>query len=163
MVLWWLLPLLGIWSHCITADSTAETLVDVEIFDTGSQNQPVDILQIFNVDVGTFDGKHQFIPNQVDAKVGDLILFNFLAKSHSLTQSEFATPCTYNGVGFDTGLNQNNPTNESDLFVIPFVVVTEQPQWFYCRQSGHCSHGMVFGLNSAGQMDQFVANAMAQQ
>ena len=118
------------------------------------------------VDVGTFNGTVQFIPNTINAAIGDIIEYNFLAKSHSLTQSEFLTPCTYNG-GFDTGLNQVNPKNQSGLFVIPFEVKTTRPQWFYCKQQGppnHCGAGMVFGLNprSEAQMGQFIANAKAQ-
>ncbi|PGH28226.1 hypothetical protein AJ80_00116 [Polytolypa hystricis UAMH7299] len=117
-----------------------------------------------HVDVGTFDGEFKFVPNQVDAPVGDVVVFNFLKQSHSLTQSDFKTPCTYNG-GFDTGLNQVNPKNESGLFEIPLEVTDTKPQWFYCKQQGppnHCGKGMVFGLNPAGKMDQFVQNAIEQ-
>ena len=120
--------------------------------------------QTFHVDVGTFNGKVQFVPDQLNASIGDVVLYNFLAKSHSLTQSNFATPCTYND-GFDTGLNQSNPRNISGLFQIPFQVKTTSPQWFYCKQPGppnHCGLGMVFGLNPAGKMDQFIKNAIAQ-
>jgi plastocyanin len=116
------------------------------------------------VDVGTFNGKVQFVPDQVDAEIGDIVLYNFLAKSHSVTQSEFGTPCTFNG-GFDTGLNQPNPNNQSDLFLIPFTVNTKKPLWFYCKQPGppnHCGAGMVFGINPAGKMDQFIQNAIKQ-
>ena len=122
--------------------------------------------QTHRVDVGTFNGTVKFVPNTVNAAVGDVVEYNFLKQSHSLTQSEFLTPCTYNG-GFDTGLNQVNPKNVSGLFVVPFTVKTTNPQWFYCKQQGppnHCGVGMVFGLNpkSQAQMDQFVANAKAQ-
>lgn len=120
--------------------------------------------QTFHVQVGTFDGMVKFVPNNVEAKVGDVVEFDFLAKSHSLTQSEFVTPCTYNG-GFDTGLNQPNPMNVSGLHVVPFTVSTEKPQWFYCKQQGppnHCGKGMVFGLNPGNKMDQFIQNAIKQ-
>lgn len=120
--------------------------------------------QTHKVQVGAFDGKVQFIPNNVNAEIGDVVLYNFLAKSHSLTQSEFLTPCTYNG-GFDTGLNQPNPYNVSGLFEIPFEVTTKKPQWFYCKQAGppnHCGLGMVFGLNPGNKMDQFIENAKKQ-
>ncbi|MCJ1335740.1 hypothetical protein MMC09_001013 [Bachmanniomyces sp. S44760] len=120
--------------------------------------------ETFHVDVGTFNGKVQFVPDQLNAEIGDIVLYNFLAKSHSLTQSNFSTPCTANGE-FDTGLNQPNPKNISGLFVIPFEVKTKSPQWFYCKQPGppnHCGLGMVFGLNPAGKMDQFIKNAIAQ-
>lgn len=120
--------------------------------------------QTYRVEVGLFDGKLQFVPNQVNAAVGDVVEFDFLAQSHSLTQSEFLTPCTYNG-GFDTGLNQMNPNNQSGLFVIPFEVKTDKPQWFYCKQQmprPHCQAGMVFGLNPRDKMDQFIKNAINQ-
>jgi plastocyanin len=116
------------------------------------------------VDVGIFEGKVQFVPDSVDAEIGDIVLYNFLAKSHSVTQSNFNTPCTFNG-GFDTGLNQPNPENQTDLFLIPFTVSTKTPLWFYCKQPGppnHCGQGMVFGINPAGKMDQFVQNAIKQ-
>ena len=120
--------------------------------------------QTFHVQVGTFDGMVKFVPNNVNAKVGDVVEFDFLAKSHSLTQSEFLTPCTYNG-RFDTGLNQPNPMNISGLHVVPLTVSTEKPQWFYCKQQGppnHCGKGMVFGLNPGNKMDQFIQNAINQ-
>lgn len=120
--------------------------------------------QTHHVQVGTFDGKVQFVPNNVNAEIGDVVLYDFLKMSHSLTQSEFLTPCTYNG-GFDTGLNQVNPHNVSGLFVIPFEVTTKKPQWFYCKQAGppnHCGKGMVFGLNPGNKMDQFIQNAINQ-
>lgn len=121
--------------------------------------------QTHRVEVGTFNGEVQFVPNSVEAEIGDVVEYDFLIKSHSLTQSEFLTPCTFNG-GFDTGLNQPNPKNESGLFVIPFEVTTKKPQWFYCKQAGppksHCNRGMVFGLNPQDKMDQFIQNAINQ-
>lgn len=116
------------------------------------------------VEVGTFNGKVQFIPNQVNAEIGDIVEYDFLAKSHSLTQSDFLTPCTYNG-GFDTGLNQVNPKNESGKFIIPFEVKTKKPLWFYCKQQGppnHCGAGMVMGINPGNKMYQFIQNAINQ-
>ena len=120
--------------------------------------------QTHHVDVGTFNGTVKFVPDNVNAEIGDVVEYNFLKQSHSLTQSEFLTPCTYNG-GFDTGLNQVNPKNTSGLFVIPFEVKSKKPQWFYCKQPGppnHCGLGMVFGLNPGNKMDAFRENAIRQ-
>lgn len=122
--------------------------------------------QTHHVEVGTFNGTVKFVPDNVVAEIGDAVEYNFLAKSHSLTQSEFLTPCTYNG-GFDTNLNQSNPKNISGLFVIPFEVKSKNPQWFYCKQQGppnHCGLGMVFGLNpgNSNKMDAFRQNALHQ-
>jgi plastocyanin len=57
----------------------------------------------YSVDVGA-SGDLVFNPNQVDATVGDIIEFNFLALNHTLMQSELSDPCSPNGQ-FDTGFN----------------------------------------------------------
>ncbi|KAG9235696.1 hypothetical protein BJ875DRAFT_264352 [Amylocarpus encephaloides] len=44
-----------------------------------------------------------FIPNSVDAKVGDKLIFQFSSGNHSLTQSTFDSPCTPLSNGFDSG------------------------------------------------------------
>ena len=110
---------------------------------TSTTTSPPSSGQTHRVDVGTFNGTVKFVPDNVNAMIGDVVEYNFLAKSHSLTQSEFLTPCTFNG-GFDTGLNQSNPKNTSGLFVIPFPVKTTKPQWFYCKQPGPPNHWYVF-------------------
>jgi hypothetical protein len=117
-----------------------------------------------SVDVGAF-GKLVFSPSQIDAAIGDVIEFNFLAVNHTLTQSELHDPCNSTGQ-FDTGFNQFNPRNETGKFIVRFEVKSSAPQWFYCSQtikSSHCRAGMVFGLNTAGQMNQFIQNATALQ
>ncbi|KAI9761781.1 MAG: hypothetical protein M1840_001700 [Geoglossum simile] len=114
---------------------------------------------------GLVNGKPDltFKPNSVDAKVGDIVEFNFLAANHTLTQSEFLTPCSFNRK-FDTGFNQFNPNNTDGLKVVRFKVKSKKPLWFYCKQpvGNHCGKGMVFGINPAGKMDRFIKNAIAQ-
>ena len=86
-----------------------------------------DAKQTHRVEVEKYDDKLQFVPNQINAAIENVMKFDFLIQSHSLTQSEFLTLCTYNGE-FDTDLNQMNLKNQSDLFVIPFEVKTDKPQ-----------------------------------
>jgi plastocyanin len=111
------------------------------------------------VDVG--GANLTFNPNQIRAKIGDVIKFKFLRLNHTLTQSEFNSPCTPNKL-FDTGFNQfNNGTGMAKT--IKLDVTTEAPQWFYCKQpqGNHCGKGMVFAINP-DNMDQFIKNAIAQ-
>ncbi|KAI9646480.1 hypothetical protein NHQ30_004473 [Ciborinia camelliae] len=113
--------------------------------------------KVHHVTVGA-QGKNIYSPNQVDANVGDIIRFNFLARNHTVTQSDFNTPCTFNG-GFDTGFNQFNPENRTHLFVEDFIVNTHKPIWFHCAQTkptSHCQAGMVLGINPAGKFDAFL-------
>ncbi len=115
-----------------------------------------------SVDVGA-SGNFLFRPDHLNASVGDVVRFNFLALNHTLTQSELSDPCLSNG-GFNTGFRQFNPLNESGKFVVEFKVNTTRSQWFYCAQTiqaSHCHRGMVFGLNPSALMKQFVDNALA--
>jgi plastocyanin len=81
------------------------------------------------VNVGTSEGD-AYNPSQLNVSIGDTVRFNFLGKNHSVTQSDLASPCTYNG-GFDTGLNQFNPLNISGKFLVDFQVNVSTPLWFY--------------------------------
>lgn len=135
--------------------------------------------QTHTVQVGAL-GELIFGPNQLDAAVGDIVRFDFLKLNHSVTQSTFAHPCTYNG-RFDTGLNQFNPKNISGKFLVDFQVNTTEPLWFYwlvncsfiltipytclthcSKQSfpaSHCHKGMVLGINPKDKFAAFLANA----
>ncbi|PVH94500.1 hypothetical protein DM02DRAFT_693016, partial [Periconia macrospinosa] len=108
------------------------------------------------------NGVFHYVPDRVNASVGDVINFRFFPKAHSVTQSEFKTPCTYNG-GFDTGLT--NGTADGSVTKQFTVHNASVPLWFYCKAQGppnHCGAGMVFGINPGNKMDQFIANAKAQ-
>jgi plastocyanin len=96
---------------------------------TTSTNTTTAAKQTHTVQVGAL-GELIYGPNQLNAAVGDIVRFDFLKLNHSVTQSSFAKPCTYNG-GFDTGLNQFNPQNISGKFLVDFQVNTTAPLWFY--------------------------------
>ncbi|KAI9882876.1 MAG: hypothetical protein M1823_005374 [Watsoniomyces obsoletus] len=118
--------------------------------------------QYHHVDVGA-GGNQIFQPNQLNASIGDIVRFNFLAVNHSLTQSDFLLPCSSSG-GFETGFHQFNPLNTSGQFVVSLEVRTTRSQWFFCAQKtpvSHCRAGMLFGLNPASQMAQFLQNAQS--
>ena len=103
------------------------------------------------VDVGA-QGRFLFNPIQVDAAVGDVIMFRFLALNHTVTQSSLEKPCVPNG-GFDSGFQYYNPYNQTGIVnnFLPFLVRDTEPVWFFCRQAvpqSHCNTGMVFGINT---------------
>ncbi|KAF7875287.1 hypothetical protein EAF04_002459 [Stromatinia cepivora] len=122
--------------------------------ETGKSNA-----KVHHVTVGD-KGLNIYSPNQIDANVGDIIRFKFLARNHTVTQSGFNTPCTFNG-GFDTGFNQFNPNNQTNISR-DFVVNTDKPVWFHCAQTtpkSHCQGGMVLGINPAGKFNAFLEKA----
>ncbi|CAI6336987.1 unnamed protein product [Periconia digitata] len=101
-----------------------------------------------------------FSPSHVNADIGTVILFNFLALNHTLTQSSLSHPCKASG-RFDTGFKQFNPRNVSGQFVVQYEVASDEPQWFFCAQTSHCRSGMVFSVNPGGLQRQFVSNALS--
>lgn len=116
----------------------------------------------FHVAVGQEDGL-TFKPNQLNANIGDTIVFHFRAGNHTLTRSSLEKPCVSSGT-FDSGFNQYNPTEDNDLILV-ITVNSLEPQWFFCRQEqlfSHCHAGMVFAINPGKEMDDFIRNAVTQ-
>ncbi|MCJ1481616.1 hypothetical protein MMC06_001775 [Schaereria dolodes] len=117
----------------------------------------------WNVTVGGSAGL-VYTPSTIEAAVGDIVVFTFLAKNHTLTQSTFPLPCVKMGGGMDSGFM---PNPEGTLYPAPsfsFQVNVTTPLWFYCRQTGHCGMGMVFSINPtvAKSQSDFLAEAIAQ-
>ncbi|KAF1811722.1 hypothetical protein P152DRAFT_366688, partial [Eremomyces bilateralis CBS 781.70] len=110
------------------------------------------------------NGVVKYVPDRIDAEVGDVVKFRFFAAAHSATQSTFDTPCTPLQHGFDTDLIPNPNNVESAEFERLFHVKDKKPTWFYCKQpnKNHCGQGMVFGINPNGKMDEFIQRAKDQ-
>ncbi|TEY55711.1 hypothetical protein BOTCAL_0230g00040 [Botryotinia calthae] len=111
--------------------------------------------------VGGAAGK-VYTPESVNAAVGDMIVFNFEMANHTLTQSAFTSPCEKLATGgIDSGFipNVGNAINPPPAMAVQVMVDT--PQWFYCRQAGHCGLGMVFSINPTANKTQAQFKAMA--
>ncbi|KAJ7017322.1 Cupredoxin [Mycena alexandri] len=108
-----------------------------------------------NISVKVGDnGTLAFDPPSVTAAQGDTIVFQFLAKNHSVTQSTFAAPCavmTTPMAGIDSGF-QFVAANATQIPQYSFTVNNAtSPLWFFCAQTNpvsHCAKGMVFAVNA---------------
>jgi len=95
-----------------------------------------------------------FTPEQVKAKVGDRIHFEFYPKNHTVTQSSFAEPCTRqrntatNELGVDSGFMVVPPGSEEVPVWVVEVKQDTSPIWMFCNQDKHCNSGMVFAINA---------------
>lgn len=68
-----------------------------------------------------------YSPESISAAVGDMVIFNFEAKNHTVTQSAFATPCEKLADGMDTNFVPNtNGTTPPPAMAIQ--VMTDAPQ-----------------------------------
>lgn len=118
-------------------------------------------------------GELSFDPPAIFAETGDKVIFKFVSKNHTVTQSSFAHPCGRLEGGFDTGFQFVAPETTEDKFPrVEYTVTTEKSRalWFYCKQAihtpnAHCSKGMVFSINcpATGQnsFDNFLSKAIA--
>jgi len=104
-----------------------------------------------------------YTPNQVKAKVGDRINFEFHVKNHTATQSSFAEPCTRQRntvtkeLGVDSGF-MPVPPNATAIPVWSIEVKQDKaPIWLFCNQGNHCNSGMVFAINAPEQGDKTFA------
>ncbi|KAF8894505.1 hypothetical protein BD779DRAFT_1660486 [Infundibulicybe gibba] len=92
-----------------------------------------------------------FSPSNITAQVGDTVTFEFRQKNHTVTSSTFASPCSplasTDAAAFDSGFL---PVADGATTFPTFVVQVKdtKPIWAYCRQSSHCSQGMVFSVNA---------------
>ncbi|THH10005.1 hypothetical protein EW145_g1624 [Phellinidium pouzarii] len=115
---------------------------------------------VFNVTVGG-PGILRYNPEFVNAEPGDEILFTFMQKNHTVTQSTFAEPCSFAPGGFDTGF-QPVADNVTEGFPTQTLTISDtSPIWVYCRQTGHCQQGMVFAVNPGSNFAAFQAAANA--
>jgi plastocyanin len=141
---------------------------------TTTINQPVTVTQTVagvasaastSTHIVTVGGaKVVFTPEFVNAQVGDMVVFEFQQTNHTVTQSNFATPCEAVSNGIDSGFmaNANNSISPAPQLAIQVTVST--PIWFYCRQATHCGKGMTFSVNPTAAKTQadFKAQAIAQ-
>jgi len=95
-----------------------------------------------------------FTPEQIKAKVGDQIHFQFYPKNHTVTQSSFAEPCTRqrntatNELGVDSGFMVVPPGSKEIPVWTVEVKQDTSPIWMFCNQDKHCNSGMVFAINA---------------
>ncbi|KAH9833018.1 Cupredoxin [Rhodofomes roseus] len=107
--------------------------------------------EVITVQVGG-NNSLTYSPPSVNATVGDTIMFEFMAKNHTVTQSTFADPCSLmtlaNGsTGVDSGF-MPVAANSTSFPTFSFTIQNASaPLWFYCKQTGHCAKGMVFAIN----------------
>jgi len=142
-----------------SSSSSSATSTAASVAPTAPANTPGQM----NIDVA-FDKNLVFHPSNISAPVGTLVTFyipNFGIK-HSVTQSSFASPCTYlaanttsnTPAGFDSGLQS------SVTFTIN--ITDTDPIWFFCKQVQHCGTGMVGSINAVGDTyAQYLAAAKA--
>lgn len=101
------------------------------------------------VAVSTKSGDLVFKPDSIDAAEGDMIMFKFWPKNHSVAQATFAKPCEPMDGGFWSGFVPTSDTAKVASTTFMYEVKNASaPIWFYCSQGMHCQSGMVGVINA---------------
>ncbi|KAF4508381.1 hypothetical protein G6O67_004766 [Ophiocordyceps sinensis] len=80
-------------------------------------------------------------------EVGDMVIWEFKSKNHTVTQSTFDKPCEKLEGGFDTGF-MPNPNDTIPPPRVAMQIMTSEPLWFKCSQGDHCQRAMVASINA---------------
>jgi len=113
----------------------------------------------YNVTVGG-PGVLKFDPESVTANAGDVVVFSFRQKNHTVTQSTLDNPCELAENGFDSGFVPVADNNTAGPFPeAQYTVEDSNPVWIFCRQANHCQQGMVFAINPGSNLSAFQAAA----
>ncbi|CAN8103792.1 unnamed protein product [Discula destructiva] len=102
-----------------------------------------------------------YVPSEVQAAVGDMVVFTFMSANHTVTQSAFEEPCKAIEGGMDSGFQPNPNDTVSPPPQVAMQVMVDTPLWFYCQQKGHCGKGMAFSINPTAAKTQAMFQAMA--
>ncbi|KAG8419367.1 hypothetical protein J3458_004238 [Metarhizium acridum] len=101
-------------------------------------------------------------PDQLhNVPIGDVVLFDFMAQNHTVTQSTFDAPCKAMAGGMDSGFLANPNNTVSPPPQVAMQVMTDKPIWLYCAQKGHCGKGMVLSINPSTEKTHAMFQGMA--
>lgn len=130
-----------------TSSSASSTATGTTATTTGTSTAPTSTAtKDIKVVVGG-PGALTFNPSNVQANVGDNIIFEFHQKNHAVIKSTFEAPCVPISNGFDSGFFPVG--DDATTFPTWSVRVNDtKPVWAYCPQGNHCGQGMVFSVNA---------------
>ncbi|PYH29468.1 EGFR-like transmembrane domain-containing protein [Aspergillus neoniger CBS 115656] len=110
------------------------------------------------VQVGSKEDPHQYSPHNVSAAVGDIIVFEFYPRNHSVVKADYLAPCVpASGEIFYSGIFNSFNEEDGQLVGPPptwsLVVNDTEPAFFYCTAIDSCiGNGMVGVINPNSTM-----------
>ncbi|KAL4781807.1 hypothetical protein BJX76DRAFT_349889 [Aspergillus varians] len=126
---------------------------------TTATNRPIatatssSAVETHTVKVGPKEDPHQYVPHELEANVGDLIVFEFYPRNHSVVQADWKAPCMpADGDYFFSGIkNDFKEVNGQVVGKLPtwnWTVEKDEPTFFYCTGTDSCIvNGMVGVIN----------------
>ncbi|KAL2867047.1 uncharacterized protein BJX67DRAFT_381369 [Aspergillus lucknowensis] len=110
------------------------------------------------IQVGPKEDPHAYVPHTLEADVGDLVVFEFYPRNHSVVQADWKAPCMpADGDYFFSGIkNEFEEVNGQVVGQLPtwnMTVEKSEPTFFYCTAIDSCIvNGMVGVINPNSTM-----------
>ncbi|EMR84409.1 putative extracellular serine-rich protein [Botrytis cinerea BcDW1] len=95
-----------------------------------------------------------FTPQEITAKPGDTVEFQFHERNHTVTQSAFDSPCQPMANAINSGFVPV-AANQSMITTFTMTVNSTDPMFMYCAQGKHCQAGMVLTINASNGTQNF--------
>ncbi|KAF7856122.1 hypothetical protein EAF04_010075 [Stromatinia cepivora] len=89
-----------------------------------------------------------FTPQEITAKPGDKVEFQFSERNHTVTQSAFDSPCEPIANAINSGFVPTK-ANQSMITTFTMTINSTAPMFMYCAQGKHCQKGMVLTINAS--------------
>ncbi|KAJ6003002.1 hypothetical protein N7451_005549, partial [Penicillium sp. IBT 35674x] len=106
------------------------------------------------IQVGPKVSPHAYVPHNITANPGDILVFEFYPTNHSVAKADYLAPCVPAGSGEFWSGEFNTFTEEDGDLVGPaptwsITVNDTEPTFFYCTAPGSClDNGMVGVINA---------------
>ncbi|TGO35537.1 hypothetical protein BHYA_0155g00280 [Botrytis hyacinthi] len=95
-----------------------------------------------------------FTPQEITAKPGDKVEFQFHERNHTVTQSAFDSPCQPMANAINSGFVPA-AANQSMITTFTMTINSTAPMFMYCAQGKHCQAGMVLTINASNGTQNF--------
>ncbi|KAJ5376935.1 hypothetical protein N7509_013821 [Penicillium cosmopolitanum] len=105
------------------------------------------------IQVGPKTSPHAYVPHNITANVGDVVVFEFYPTNHSVVKADYDAPCVpadhgrfYSGIFNDFNTNDGSLVGPAPTWSV--VINNTEPTFFYCTALDSCiKNGMVGVIN----------------
>ncbi|OJJ75515.1 hypothetical protein ASPBRDRAFT_37809 [Aspergillus brasiliensis CBS 101740] len=142
----------------VTASAQSQSSTTTSSSSTGATSTTTTAIATHTVQVGSKADPHQYSPHNVSAAVGDIIVFEFYPRNHSVVKADYLAPCVpASGEIFYSGIFNSFNEEDGQLVGPPptwsLVVNDTEPTFFYCTAIDSCiGNGMVGVINPNSTM-----------
>ncbi|KAJ5825365.1 hypothetical protein N7474_002503 [Penicillium riverlandense] len=105
------------------------------------------------IKVGPKTAPHRYVPHNITANVGDIVVFEFYPANHSVVKADYLAPCVpaSEGLFYSGAFNTFDEDNGNLVGSVPtwsIRINDTKPTFFYCTAIGSCIvNGMVGAIN----------------